>query len=311
MSKVVDIRIGYLSTMYHTSILIRSMKSLERNGIQPQWTLFGTGPAIVDALMNDELDLGYIGLSPTVIGIGKGATIKCIAGGHVEGTVIIAKADYQTVEPSSKDLAKALAQFSGRKFGAPRRGSLHDVFLRFYLSKYGLSDQVEVTNYDWADFIADAILDGEVEGAAGTPPLAVLSTMLLSAKIIVPPNLIWPNNPSYGIVTSQTCLDNREDLLETFLKIHEEACSQLRTRPDEAASRIAEEMQLVDEQFVLKTLSISPKYCAALSDEFVDSTMRLIPVLREMNYLGKIPEDADIFERKLIRKIHPERPHYT
>ena len=305
-----DIRIGYLSTMYHTSILIRSMNWLERNGIQPQWTLFGTGPGIVDALMHDELDLGYIGLSPTVIGIGKGATIKCIAGGHVEGTVIIAKPGYQTVD-SSKDLAKTLAQFSGKKLGAPRRGSLHDVFLRFYLSECGLSDEVEVLNYEWADFIPDAMLDGEIEGAAGTPPLAVLSSKLLDAKIIVPPSLIWPNNPSYGIVTSLSCLDKRQDLLETFLKVHGEACSQLRTRPNEAASHIAKEIQLVDDQFVLKTLSISPKYCAALSDEFVDSTMRLVPVLRDLNYLATKLEDADIFERRLIRIVHPESPHYT
>ncbi len=311
MSKNADIIIGYLSTMYHTSILIKRMGWLETHGIRPQWKLFGTGPAIVDALMRGELDLGYVGLSPTIIGIGKRATIKCIAGGHVEGTVIIGKPEYQTVEPSSNDFGKALAQFSGRKLGAPRRGSLHDVFLRFYLSKYGLLNQVEVLNYEWADFIPDAIRRNEIEGAAGTPPLAVLSSILLNAKIIVPSNLIWPNNPSYGIVTSLATLHNRQDLLETFLRIHKEACFQLRTRPDEAASHIAKAVELVDDQFVLRTLRISPKYCAALSNEFVESTMRLIPVLRELKYIANQLEESDIFEHKLIEKVHPEASHYS
>lgn len=310
MSEKPDIRIGYLSTMYHTSILIRSMQWLEKNGIQPEWTLFGTGPAIIDALGRGELDLGYIGLAPTVIGIGRGAKIKCVAGGHVEGTVIIGKPNYQPVEPSSNGFAAALAQFTGRKLGTPRRGSLHDVFLRFYLAKYGLSDKVEVLNYEWADFIPDAIVKGEIDGAAGTPPLAVLSSIHLGTKIIIPPNLIWPNNPSYGIVTSQACLDTRQDLLETFLKIHKDASSFLRNRPNEAASMIAQEIRLVDEQFVLKTLAISPKYCAAISDEFAGSTLRLVPVLQELGYLGAKLGEAEIFNYNLIRKVHPEPAHY-
>ena len=310
MSEKPDIRIGYLSTMYHTSILIRSMQWLERNGIQPEWTLFGTGPAIIEALTRGELDLGYIGLAPTVIGIGRGAKIRCIAGGHVEGTVIIGKPNYQAVGSASNDFAAALAQFTGRKLGTPRRGSLHDVFLRFYLAKYGLSDKVEVLNYEWADFIPDALAKGEIDGAAGTPPLAVLSSIHLGTKIIIPPNLIWPNNPSYGIVTSQACLAERQGLLETFLKIHKEASSFLRNMPNEAASKIAQEIRLIDDQFVLKTLSISPRYCAAISAEFAGSTMRLLPVLRELGYLGADLGEADIFDYDLIRKVHPEPPHY-
>jgi len=310
LSEKPRVRIGYLSTMYHTSILIRSTKWLERNDIQAEWTLFGTGPAIVDSLIRGELDLGYIGLSPTAIGIGKGAKIKCIAGGHVEGTVIIGKANYQALDSSNQDIGQALAQFSGKKLGAPRRGSLHDVFLRFYLAKYGLTDKVEVLNYDWADFIPDAILKGEIEGAAGTPPLAVLSTRYLGTRIVIPPQLIWPNNPSYGIVTSETCLNDRLDLLETFLKLHEEASSLLRTKPDEAAFNIAKEIRFVDDQFVLKTLSISPKYCAALSKGFVHSTMRLLPVLRQLGYLTRTLDQADIFHYELIQKVHPESPHY-
>jgi NitT/TauT family transport system substrate-binding protein len=73
---------------------------------------------------------------------------------------------------------------------------------------------------------------------------------------------------------------------------------------------IAQEIRLVDEQFVLKTLAVSPKYCAAISDEFAGSTMRLVPVLRELGYLGADLGEAEIFDYNLIRKVHPEPAHY-
>ena len=44
---------------------------------------------------NNELDIGYIGLPPAIIGIEQGVPIKCVAGGHVEGTILCAKKKIQ------------------------------------------------------------------------------------------------------------------------------------------------------------------------------------------------------------------------
>ena len=54
-----------------------------------KWSLFPTGPAMMKAFESKEIDLGYIGLPPVMIGISKGIKIKCVAGGHVEGTVMV------------------------------------------------------------------------------------------------------------------------------------------------------------------------------------------------------------------------------
>ncbi len=306
------LRIGFLSTLFHTSILIKGMKWLEDLGIEPTWTLFGTGPAIVDAFSKGKLDIGYIGLSPTAIGIGKGIEIKCVAGGHVEGTVIVAKRNYKPMEYFSNDLGRTLAQFRGKKVGVPRRGSLHDVFLRHYLSQLGLSNDIEIINYDWADFIPEAMSVGEIEAAIGTPPLAIVLSRLLGTEIIVPPKWIWPNNPSYGIVTSKKMLKESSDLLETFLETHKKAdCSLIRENPQKAAASVSKTVELVDENFVLATYKVSPKYCASLSREYVDSTVSLLDVLKNLGYLASTLEENDIFDHDLIGKIHPEKPHYT
>jgi NitT/TauT family transport system substrate-binding protein len=207
-------------------------------------------------------------------------------------------------------MGKTLEQFKGKKLGAPRRGSLHDVFLRFYISQHGLEDKVDVLNYDWADFIPDAIMNGEVEGAAGTPPLAVLSSRLFGGNIVIPASRVWPNNPSYGIVTRKELLLDKPNLLELFLKVHKKGCALIREDPLKAAEVIAKTVQLVDDSFVRETLEVSPKYCASLSKEYVDSTLALLPVLMNLNYLSKNLEKEDIFDFSLIEKVHPEPPHY-
>lgn len=304
------IRIGYLSTVYHTSILMKGSKLLEQSGLQPTWTLFGTGPAIMDALVKNKVDVAYIGLSPVIIGISKGAEIKCVAGGHVEGTVVVARPGYKSMSDSSVEMGTALGQFRGKRLGVPRRGSLHDVFLRHYLSEHGLEGDVDILNYDWTDFVAEAMAQGEIEGGAGTPSLAVLSSRLMGASIVVPPNEIWPNNPSYGIIASTRFLDQSSDLVEKFLLLHRKACASIREEPESSAKVVAETVGIVDSKFVLDAIRVSPKYCTALSREFVESTMRLLPLLERLGYLSTSPKEKDIFYPEIIERVHPEQSHY-
>src|SRR5512136_3033955 len=114
----VDVKIGYLTTLYHTSFIIQASGQMADLGIKASWKLFPNGPAIVEAFGKNEIDLGYIGLPPAMIGISKGLKIKCIAGGHVEGTVLIGKRDFQLAETAKE----VLSQFKGRIIGTPRRG---------------------------------------------------------------------------------------------------------------------------------------------------------------------------------------------
>lgn len=97
------LRIGQLTTAYHTSFIPRGLRWVDdRLGEGVEWRLFGGGPAIVNSLERDKLDLGYIGLPPTMIGVERGAHIICVAGGHIEGTVFVAS---QTSRLSMKCVA--------------------------------------------------------------------------------------------------------------------------------------------------------------------------------------------------------------
>lgn len=302
-----QLTIGYLSTMYHTSHIIKGAKWIEKSmHSTPEWKLFPTGPAMVEAFAAGAIDIGYIGLPPAMIGIEKGIPIICIAGGHVEGTVMIAPKDYQSFD-ELHSIDQVLKQFKGKRLGTPTKGSIHDVIIRNLIAEKGKN--IEVTNFSWADLIPEAIDMEEIEGAVGTPPLAVISAKECDTKIVIPPHQLWPYNPSYGIVIRKELLS--DPILEEFLALHERACNLIREHPEEAATIVADEVKVVASAFVIQVFQISPKYCASLPKPYIDSTMAFVIVLNSLGYIEKALSEEDIFDLTIIQKIHPQSEHYT
>jgi NitT/TauT family transport system substrate-binding protein len=195
--------------------------------------------------------------------------------------------------------------------GVPGTGSIHDVILRDCLEQHGLVDQIKVLNYPWADLVTEAMARHEVAAAVGTPALAVAINRFAGGKILYPPSRLWPNNPSYGIVVDRGFLNRERKTAERFLALHEEAAAFIRREPRQAARIIADFVSVVDEQFVFDTLAVSPKYCAALTNDYIASTMKFVPVLRKLGYIEQDIGEDRIFSRELIDSVHPGKDHYN
>ena len=302
-----EINIGHLSTLYHTSFILMGTDWLEKSGIHTTWKLFASGPDIVKAFENKEIDIGYIGLPPAIIGMDRSVPIVCVAGGHVEGTVLIARKNYSTYSELD-DINTVMRQFEGKVIGSPPKGSIHDVIINNIINANGF--RIRVKNFPWTDFVLEALVDEEIDAAVGTPSLAVAAARGCGTKIIIPPHLLWPDNPSYGIVIRKELIQYPGVILQ-FLEQHEKASNFIRIYPTEASRLVSRLTGIVDEEFALDAYRISPKYCAALSKEFVGSTMAFMPVLHRLKYISKIISEQEIFEYGFIEKIHIEKPHYN
>jgi len=303
-----QLRIGYLSTLYHTSHILKSEGAIDAGlGVAAQWRLFGTGPAMIEAFAQGELDLGYIGLPPAMIGISRGLPLKCIAGGHCEGTVMVGPADTGTAE-NVQQRNDILALFAGKKIGAPASGSIHDSIIRHLLNQQSVAG-ASVVNYPWADLMPQAISDGEIAAAVGTPPLAAVAQAWYGHSIIIPPGLAWPFNPSYGIIVQAGMLKER-DFLEGFIGLHEKACNCMREQPLDAARILSQAVKVVDAAFVQRVLAVSPHYCAALPEPYRAATMAFVPVLRELGYIDRELSEGEVFDLSFIGRVHAGPHHY-
>jgi len=304
-----EIKVGHLSTAYHTSIvLIGKPDWVEETGLVLNWKLYPTGPRIIDAMSRGKLDIGYVGLPPAIIGIGKGAKIKCVAGGHIEGTTIIARETFSSYEELNCNMKNTLDQIDC--IGSPSKGSIHDIIIRELLKKHDLSDKVEIKNYSWADLLINAMEDEEIDAAIGTPPLAIVALENNIGKIILSPAQLWPFNPSYGIVVKEEIITESPWIIEKFINLHRRGSRFIRNRPREAARIISKVIDVINYKFALSSLELSPRYCTSLSTEFIKETMNFEKTLRSLGYNNKNLTEDDIFYRDIICKIHPEEHHY-
>ncbi|HEX7576025.1 MAG TPA: ABC transporter substrate-binding protein [Candidatus Methanoperedens sp.] len=301
-----QINIGHLSTLYHTSFILMSTDWLEKAGIKATWKLFASGPDIVKAFANREIDLGYIGLPPAIIGIDRGVPIICVAGGHVEGTVLIARKEYRTLS-ELRDIEAVMRQFEGKIIGSPPKGSIHDVIIHNIINDAKLD--IKVKNFPWTDFVLEALIDRDIDAAVGTPSLAAAASRACEAKIIIPPDQLWKDNPSYGIIIRKEMMNN-PDIIMRFLQYHEKASNFIRKEPETAARMVSKLTGIVDKDFVLDAYGISPKYCSMLSSGFVSSTMDFVPVLHRLKYISRIISHNEIFDFSFINRVHKEPQHY-
>ena len=306
------LRIGHLSTAYHTNFILMGEKDLQRDfNKEIRWKLFGTGPSMIEAFQNKKLDIGYMGLPPAIIGIDKGVPIKCVAGGHVEGTIMVANKEYKTMTDLNNNISDTFSQFKGCSVGVPSKGSIHDVILNLYLKKYSLLDEIDVKHYKQAEFIATDMQKGILEGGVGTPALSVFSSTIFDSHLIIPPEFLWKDNPSYGIFFHENIIENEPEIILKFLSYHKEASLMLRESPARAANIISNTFEILTERYVSEALKISPKYCIALSEGYIKSTMEFVRNLKELGYIKKELRINDIFDTKFVLQIHPEPEHYS
>ena len=304
--------IGHLSTAYHTNFVLMGEKDLQRDfNKEIRWKLFGTGPAMIEAFQNRKLDIGYMGLPPAIIGIDKEVPIKCVAGGHMEGTIMIASKKYKTMTHLNNNLSESFSQFKGYSIGVPSKGSIHDVILNFYLKNYNLLNDIDVKHYKQAEFIATDMQKGILAGGVGTPALAVFSSTIFDSHLIIPPEFLWRDNPSYGIFFHEDIIKNKPDIVLKFLSHHKEASLMLRESPSKAATIISNTFEILTERYVSEVLKISPKYCIALSEGYIKSTMEFVRTLKDLRYIKKELRINDIFDFTFVQEVHPEPEHYS
>ena len=299
------IHIGYLSTIYHTSFILKNEPLGNLSNYDLKWSLFATGPAMKDAFASGDIDVGYIGLPPLMIGIENGLKVKYVGGGHMEGTVMVAPKSYETFDELG-NVKAVLKQFEGEIIGTPSKGCIHDVIIREMTQNLN----IEVKNFSWADFIPDAIEEGEIAAGVGTPSLATATSRRFDSNIVIPAYKLWPYNPSYGIVVREELIHEKPEFIIDFLKAHEKACNLVRLHPEEAAEIALKEVEVVDKDFVIDTYNISAKYCASVPPKYIESTLKFIPALQNLGYMKSNLKQEDIFDLKFIKKIHPEKSHY-
>lgn len=150
-------------------------KEFEKDGIKVQWVFFkGQGPAVNEALSNNQLDFTSLGDLPSIIGRAAGLDTRLILVNGRGGR------SYVAVNPASG--IKSIKDLRGKRV-AFNKGTAGQLLIDRALAKYGLSESdLKVVNMEPATAKA-AFLAGDVDAIFGALDVARL-VELGKAKIV-------------------------------------------------------------------------------------------------------------------------------
>jgi NitT/TauT family transport system substrate-binding protein len=305
------IRIGYLPNITHAPF-VHALQSKEYDeAFGPDFVIqaqaFNAGPTAIRALVTNEVDLIFIGPSPTLNGLAvTGPGFLRIIAGSVSGGALF------VIQPGLT-LARN-EDFSGKKFASPQFGNTQDIALKHYLLERGhrtldVGGDVDVVSTSNANILT-SFRQGHIDGAWVPEPWATRLIVEAHGREFLDEATLWPDGRfvTTHLVTTKRYLDANPGIIRTFLNTTVDAILDLQD-----ASRA--DLELVNRALTNATGVL-------LSDEVIASAFdrleitydpigsSLLTYLAWTQDLGIVPEGIDVsslYDLSLLNAILRER----
>ena len=215
------VRLGFFPNITHAPALVGVDKGLfaKELGSTPLETKsFNAGPAAVEALFGDALDITYIGPNPSINAYqkSKGEAVRIVSGSTSGGAYLVVKPEIT----NAQDL-------KGKTVASPQLGNTQDVALRSWLKEQGLSadasggGDVSIKPQENADTLT-AFKNGQIAGAWVPEPWATRLVQEGGGKVLVDEKTLWPDGKyvTTNILVRRAFLEEHPDLVKKVLQGH-------------------------------------------------------------------------------------------
>ncbi|MFQ5969530.1 MAG: aliphatic sulfonate ABC transporter substrate-binding protein [Nitrososphaerales archaeon] len=306
------VRIGYFPNLSHAPVLVGlasgTFEQVLGDEVKLDYKVFNAGPAAIEALFTNQVDITYVGPTPAINGYLRtnGEGLRIIAGAASGGTLFVVRADSGI--DSSEDLV-------GKKLASPQYGNTQDVSLKSYIIEHGLQlaqygGNVHVLSAKNSD-IMTLFLKKEIDGAWVPEPWGTILIRDANGKIFLDERDLWPDGEfaTTVLIVNAEFVDKRPDLVKKFLHAHVETTLWIKEHPKEAEevvnaqlkSLLGKElpMDVVHEAFSRMEVTYSPMKFSLF--KFADEAYELGLLERER------PDLSDIYYTSLLNEVLKER----
>jgi len=240
-----ELRLGYFANVTHAQALLGlangEFEKQLGNDVKFVPKLFGSGPAAIEALLADEVDMTYVGPSPAINGFirSDGKALRVIAGAVQGGAVFVRRSDV---------VLNQKVDFSGRRFASPQIGNTQDISLRTYLAQMGhltkeRGGTVEVLPMANADILT-LFLRKELDGAWVPEPWGAILVHRAQGVILVDERDLWPDGKfaTTLLVASQQFLETRPEWVQRMMNAHLELTRWIQDHRQDVGTILNEEI---------------------------------------------------------------------
>lgn len=257
-------------------------------GTEVIWKQLGTGPVIRDAMVAGEVDIGFMGISPFLVGWDKGAKWKiCTASGSQP---VILVANNKSIN-SLKDFT------SGDRIATPALASIQHILLAMQAEKI-LGDahalESQLLSVTHPDAMAGLLSKKDVTAHFSSPPYLYKELQDPAIKEVLNGEEAFGREFTFifGIATEKFH-DANPSAYNAFIGAFNEAVAFINNQPEKAAALLAPQYQYSDKETLRYLTWEGTNYCTTPY-----GIMGFAEFMHRQGFISKMPQSLDeiVFE---------------
>ena len=235
-----SVRLGYFPNLTHAPAIIGVSKGYFAaalgQGVDLQASTFNAGPAAIEALNADSIDIAFVGPNPTITGYtqSRGQSLRVVAGAAANGAFLVVR-----------DGITGATQLRGARLATPQLGNTQDVALRYWLKQQGFATTTEgggdvsVLPQDNSTAL-QAFADGQIDGAWVPEPWATRLVSEAGGRVLVDEADLWPDQMFVvtNVIVRTQFLAQHPDQVKAVLSGLLAALDEISDNPDEAQAAV-------------------------------------------------------------------------
>jgi NitT/TauT family transport system substrate-binding protein len=244
---------------------------------------FEAGPAEMDALAANQIDMGYVGVAPAVLAAARRVPLSIVSGVNLEGSGLVTAPDINNV-----------SDLKSKKIATPAPGSIQYVMFGMLLANnnLGYNDIELFAGTVKPPDMPQSLQTGRINGYFVWEPFVARSVVGGYGKVLVESKDIWPGHPCCVIVTRGDFGGSHDVTVASVIRAHRRAVDFIAANPVEAKAIAAKWTKLDPD--VIDNAFQRVKYTYSLNKDDIKKFVSEIISLGEKGTIKPIITAADV-----------------
>lgn len=263
--EAVPARIGYIPIIGTAPVFVAQGEGwLKQAGINASFTVFESGPNMIQAFASGTIDFYLAGIAPLAVARSRGVDVRVVAATAIAENVFVAApalAKFFTAGTSAAAAFKAHKAATGKaaRLATQPAGSVPNTTLQYWLWEVAKAEKGDVEIVPMGiDATQQAVLAGAVEGAiVREPALTIVQTRNPGIKLIAGGEELFPGQPGTVLAGSGAFVSKNPEVVQKVVGSLVRAAELIAKSPDKAAPHVGAALGkgIVDPALIRKGLT--------------------------------------------------------
>lgn len=306
------VRIGYIPVIGAAPMVVADKEGwLRQAGVKPGFTVFESGPNMIQALASGTIDVYVAGIAPLAVARSKGIDVTVVAATAIEEMTVMAGPKLAPFFEGGKPAAEAFKAFVAKE-GRPARlatqppGSVPDTTLRHWLNVVSKVDKADYQIIPMGiDATQQALLAGAVDGATVREPAdSIIQSRHPGFRIVALGGEMFPIQPGTVVAVSGAFLKAHPDAVQSLVDANIRGIDFIKASPEKAAPHISAVLGkgLISNEIIQKALASPATKLEANPSVIIEPTAKMQAYQVELGAIPKAEPLDGLFDISFYEK---------